>query len=209
MFIGGHGDWRMGPLPVQLSKAASPSLSPTVSLQQELSPSHPPWFLPLLASALENGWLAVSKPTQCFPLPHVHLYYPTPQGGLHPLLCELYPPESISDPPSSTETLLMQSVAGIPGNDPSGGRGQHGMWAVPQGIRHPLCHPMFPSAAPLSQGLADFLQRARSRYPQPCESGGLRYCCSAIFWRGQKQFRRQVMNVSPNFIYGHWNLNFA
>ena len=55
MFIGGHGDWRLGPLPVQLSKAASPSLSPTVSLQQELSPSHPPWFLLLLASALENG----------------------------------------------------------------------------------------------------------------------------------------------------------
>lgn len=55
MFIGGHGDWRVGPLPVQLSKAASLSLSPTVSLQQELSPSHPPWFLPLLASALENG----------------------------------------------------------------------------------------------------------------------------------------------------------
>lgn len=26
---------------------------------------------------------------------------------------------------------------------------------------------------------------------------------------GQKQLRRQVMNVSPNFIYGHWNLNFA
>ena len=49
MFTGGHGDWRMGPLPIQLSKAASLSLSPTVSLQQELSPSHPPWFLPLLA----------------------------------------------------------------------------------------------------------------------------------------------------------------
>lgn len=55
MFIGGHWDWRVGPFPVQLSKAASPSPSPTVSFQQELSPSHPPWFLPLLASALENG----------------------------------------------------------------------------------------------------------------------------------------------------------
>ena len=81
MFTGGHGDWRMGPLPIQLSKAASLSLSPTVSLQQELSPSHPPWFLPLLASALENVCLAVSKPTQCFPLHMFTCTIPHPRVG--------------------------------------------------------------------------------------------------------------------------------
>ena len=210
MFIGGHGDWRVGPLPVHLSKAASPSLSPTVSLQQELSPSHPSWFLLLLASALENSWLTVRKPNQCFPRPPVPLYNPTLQGGLHPLLCKLHPSwvhlrfsllhKRLSWCSQWDESLEMTPMeAG--GNRWAGGlclRVLDTPSAIQWSHQHLTYHRDWQTFCKGPEvDILSFVNQVVSAIAAQLYSGG------------QKQLRWQVMNVSPNFIYGHWNLNFA